>query len=113
MCQDLGDKTPAAAEQQWFLTSLRCACFWAKKPQAQGEDFWVHSSRGLANLGQEWPERAGHGLTSYFCFDLVRADGKVFYTLLALDLQRVFLCFLWKAAGQMSWQMLELFVLGI
>lgn len=54
----------------------------------------MHSSRGLANLGQEWPERAGHGLTSYFCFDLVRADGKVFYTLLALDLQRVFLCFL-------------------
>lgn len=89
----------------------------SKEPQAQEADFEMHKKRRLQQQAiKAWPRMARESamaMASNFCSGLVGANGKVPYTLVALALQHVFLYFLWKAAGQMTWQMLETFVLDI
>lgn len=69
----------------------------SEEPRAQGEDVWMHEETppaGWQILAKNGQRELAVAVTSYFCADLVGADGKVFHTLLALALQHVFLYFL-------------------
>ena len=76
----------------------------------------MHEKRRILQqwASKSWPRIAKElavAVTSYFCSDLVGADGKVFYTLLALALQCVFFVFSLKScrsnkltnAGAVCW----------